>query len=60
MSGHLWGLAVSYRLRDSVTVGDEVVSAAWEQRPGHICRVDGNAEIFSCEGLREKHHVQLL
>lgn len=38
----------------------EVVSAAWEQRPGHICRVDGNAEIFSCEGLREKHHVQLL
>ena len=31
----------------------EVVSAAWEQRPGHICRVDGNAEIFSYAGLRK-------
>ena len=31
----------------------EVVSAAWGQRPGHICRVDGNAEIFSYAGLRK-------
>ena len=31
----------------------EVVSAAWEWRPGHIGRVDGNAQIFSYAGLRK-------